>query len=138
MFLQIGKANVVRSSDKDVVLIIGAGVTLIEALKAADELASLNVAARVIDPFTIKPIDKEGIVNHAKAVGGRVVTVEDHYPEGGLGEAVLSAVAMERNIIVKVIAVPKVPRSGPPNALLELYGISAVHIVTAVKEMLKS
>lgn len=126
-----------RSSEKDQVLVIGAGVTLTESLKAADQLAAMGISIRVLDPFTIKPIDKQAIVANAKAVGGRVISVEDHYPEGGLGEAVLSAVALERNILVKVIAVPKVPRSGPPNALLDYYGISAKHIVNAVQETLK-
>jgi transketolase len=78
---QIGKAKVVRSSPKDTVLIIGSGITLHEAIKAADVLAKSGISARVIDPFTIKPLDPE-IINHAKTVGGKIVTVEDHYPEG--------------------------------------------------------
>ena len=79
---EVGKAKVVRQSAKDQVLLIGAGVTLYEALKAADKLAEAGVSARVIDPFTIKPIDAQTIIENAKAVGGRIVTVEDHYPEG--------------------------------------------------------
>lgn len=63
-------------------LVVGAGATLDEALKAADELAKINVHIRVLDPFTIKPIDKEAIVQNAKAVGGKILTVEDHYLEG--------------------------------------------------------
>lgn len=126
-----------KSTDKDKVLIVAAGVTLTEALKAHDELATLGIAVRILDPFTVKPIDKESIISNAKAVGGRVISVEDHYPEGGLGEAVVSALALERNTIVKLIAVPKVPRSGPPNALLDYYGISTKHIVSAVQEILK-
>jgi transketolase len=78
---QVGKSKVVRSNDADKVLLIGSGVTLHEAVKAADELAKAGIHARVIDPFTIKPLD-EKIIEHAKAVGGRIVTVEDHYPEG--------------------------------------------------------
>jgi len=105
---QIGKANVVRKSDKDVALVIGAGVTLHEGLKAADLLAANGVHIRVMDPFTIKPIDAAGIIENAKACGGRIITVEDHYPEGGLGEAVQSAVALERNIVVKKLAVNSV------------------------------
>lgn len=118
-------------------MVIGGGVTLNEALTAAAELAKAGIHIRVLDPFTIKPIDKEAIINNAKEVGGRIITVEDHYVQGGLGEAVLSAVAMERNIIVKLMAVNEVPRSGPPNALLDYYGISAKHIVNAVQEMIK-
>ncbi|XP_003493513.1 transketolase-like protein 2 isoform X2 [Bombus impatiens] len=133
----IGKGKVVKSSPKDQVLVVGAGVTLYEALKAADELSKVGVNVRVIDPFTIKPLDAQLIVKNAKEVGGRIVTVEDHYAEGGLGEAVLSAVALERNVVVKKLAVTEVPRSGPPNVLLDKYGISASKIVAAVQEILK-
>uniref|UniRef100_A0A1Y1LEY0 transketolase n=1 Tax=Photinus pyralis TaxID=7054 RepID=A0A1Y1LEY0_PHOPY len=133
----IGKANILKKSSKDSVLIIGAGVTVQEALKAAEELEMSGVNVRVMDPFTVKPIDKDAIIKHAKEVGGRIVTVEDHYPQGGLGEAVLSAVAEERDIIVKKLAIPTVPRSGPPSALLDYYGISAKHIVAAAQEITK-
>ncbi|CAL1674838.1 unnamed protein product [Lasius platythorax] len=135
--LVIGKAKVIKSSTNDQVLVIGAGVTLHEAVKAADELAKVGINIRVIDPFTIKPIDAQTIIKNAKEVGGRIVTVEDHYSQGGLGEAVQSAVALERNIIVKKLAVPNIPRSGPPTVLLENYGISARNIVAAVQEILK-
>lgn len=135
--LVVGKAKVIKSSANDQALVIGAGVTLHEAIKAADELAKNGVNIRVIDPFTIKPIDAQTIIKNAKEVGGRIITVEDHYPQGGLGEAVQSAVALERNIIVKKLAVPNVPRSGPPTVLLENYGISAHNIVAAVQEILK-
>ncbi|XP_050480108.1 transketolase-like protein 2 isoform X1 [Bombus huntii] len=133
----VGKGKVVKSSPKDQVLVVGAGVTLYEALKAADELSKVGVNVRVIDPFTIKPLDAQLIVKNAKEVGGRIVTVEDHYAEGGLGEAVLSAVALERNVVVKKLAVTEVPRSGPPNVLLDKYGINANKIVAAVQEILK-
>ncbi|KYN38710.1 Transketolase-like protein 2 [Trachymyrmex septentrionalis] len=133
----VGKAKVIKSSAKDQVLVIGAGVTLHEAIKAADELAKAGINIRVIDPFTIKPIDAQTIIKNAKEVGGRIVTVEDHYSEGGLGETVQSAVALERNVIVKKLAVPEVPRSGPPTVLLENYGISARNIVAAVQEIVK-
>ncbi|XP_072755490.1 transketolase-like protein 2 isoform X2 [Anoplolepis gracilipes] len=135
--LNIGKAKVIKSSTNDQVLVIGAGVTLHEAIKAADELAKAGVNVRVIDPFTIKPIDAQTIIKNAKEIGGRIVTVEDHYSQGGLGEAVQSAVALERNVIVKKLAVPNVPRSGPPTVLLENYGINARNIVAAVQEILK-
>ncbi|GAB1869270.1 transketolase [Camponotus japonicus] len=135
--LIIGKAKIIKSSANDQVLVIGAGVTLHEAIKAADELAKNGVNIRVIDPFTIKPIDAQTIIKNAKEVGGRIITVEDHYPQGGLGEAVQSAVALERNIIVKKLAVPNVPRSGPPTVLLESYGINAHNIVIAVQEIVK-
>ncbi|XP_012223619.2 transketolase-like protein 2 isoform X2 [Linepithema humile] len=135
--LEIGKAKVVKSSPKDQVLVIGAGVTLHEAIKAADELAKAGLFIRVIDPFTIKPIDAQTIIKNAKEVGGKIITVEDHYPQGGLGEAVQSAVSLEKNIIVKKLAVQDIPRSGPPTVLLNNYGISARNIVTAIQEILK-
>ncbi|XP_011307018.1 transketolase-like protein 2 isoform X1 [Fopius arisanus] len=133
----VGKAKVVKSSQNDQVLLIGAGVTLHEALKAAEELGKAGVSVRVLDPFTVKPLDAAAVISNAKEAGGRIITVEDHYPEGGLGEAVASAVAMERGIIVKKLAVPKVPRSGPPNVLLDAFGISARNIIAAVQEIVK-
>ncbi|XP_008485145.1 transketolase-like protein 2 [Diaphorina citri] len=133
----VGQGKLIRQSANDQILIIGAGVTLHEAVTASDELAKSGIGARVIDPFTVKPLDVNLIVTHAKKVGGRVITVEDHYPEGGLGEAVMSAVATHRDIIVKKLAVTAVPRSGPPNVLLDMFGISAKCIVNAAKEFLK-
>ena len=133
----IGKAKIVKQSPKDQVLIIEAGVTLYEGLTAANELEKKGVHARVIDLFTIKPLDTAAIIQNAQACGGRIVVVEDHYPEGGIGEAVKSAVAEQRNIVVKHLAVPTVPRSGPPTVLLDVFGISARHIVTAVDQILK-
>lgn len=117
-------------------MIIAGGITLNEALIAAPQLAQAGVGVRVLDLFTIKPIDKEGIIKNAKEVGGRILVVEDHYPEGGIGEAVLSVVAEERNIYVKHVAIPRVPRSGKTNDLLEYYGINAKHIAQYAKEIL--
>ncbi|KAL1020522.1 hypothetical protein UPYG_G00001150 [Umbra pygmaea] len=131
---EVGVAKVVRQSDSDKVTVIGAGVTLHEALAAADQLASEGVHIRVIDPFTIKPLDASTILSSARATGGRIITVEDHYKEGGLGEAVLSAVGEEPGIIVTRLAVNSMPRSGKPQELLDLYGISAKHIVSAVRQ----
>lgn len=132
-----GQGKVVKESANDQILLIGAGVTLHEAVTAAEELAKSGIGARVIDPFTIKPIDVNLIVTHAKKVGGKIITIEDHYPEGGLGEAVLSAVATHKTISVKKLAVSAVPRSGPPTVLLDMFGISSKCIVNAVKEFLK-
>merc|ERR1711942_328241 len=134
---QIGKAKIVRQSVNDQVLVIGAGVTLYEAVKAADQLAGSGVKIRVMDPFTIKPLDWTAVQNHSAACGGRVVTVEDHYPEGGLGDAVLASLATVRNTVVKKLAVNSVPRSGPPAELLEMFGISASHIVRACNDIMK-
>ncbi|KAL8164367.1 UNVERIFIED_CONTAM: Transketolase-like protein 2 [Gekko kuhli] len=129
----IGQAKVVRKSNSDKVTVIGAGVTLHEALTAADELAKQGMHIRVIDPFTIKPLDAETIISNAKATGGRIITVEDHYREGGIGEAVAAAVSGEPGLLVQSLAVSGVPRSGKPAELLDLFGISAKSIVAAVK-----
>merc|ERR1719312_955465 len=132
---QIGKAKICRKSDNDKVLVIAAGVTLYGAFTAADELAKQGTNVRVMDPFTIKPIDVQAIQENAAQCGGRIVTVEDHYPEGGIGDAVLAAVATCRNVVVKKLAVNGVPRSGPPTQLLEKFGISASHIVRACNDI---
>jgi len=133
---EIGKLRVVKQSAKDQVLLIGAGITLYEALDAATQLEKSGVHARVIDLFTVKPIDRDGIIKNAKECGGRIVTVEDHYKEGGIGEAVMSAVADQR-FVVKQLAVPTVPRSGPPTVLLDMFGVSARHVVAAATDILK-
>lgn len=132
----IGLAKVVHKSDNDVVTVVGAGVTLYEALAAAKLLETENIHIRVIDPFTVKPIDHDALVANAKQTGGRVIVVEDHYPEGGLGEAVCSALAEERNVIVRRLAVTRLPRSGKPEELLGKYGIDSHAIVAAVKSIL--
>ncbi|XP_065066977.1 transketolase-like protein 2 [Rhopilema esculentum] len=130
---EVGKCKVVRQSDKDVALVVGAGVTLHEALKAADVLQAEGIHIRVIDIFCLKPIDQAALVANAKACGGKVVTVEDHYPSGGLGEAVAAALSEEKDVTVKQLCVRSLPRSGPSAELMEMFGISASHIVKAVK-----
>ncbi|EDL84992.1 rCG43880 [Rattus norvegicus] len=130
---EIGQAKVVRHSNDDKVIVIGAGVTLHEALVAADELSKEDISIRVIDLFTIKPLDSATIISNAKATGGRIVTVEDHYLEGGIGGAVCAAVSMEPNIVVHRLAVMDVPRSGRCNEALDFSGISSRHIIVAVK-----
>uniref|UniRef100_A0A669D0P7 Transketolase n=1 Tax=Oreochromis niloticus TaxID=8128 RepID=A0A669D0P7_ORENI len=131
---EVGVAKVVRQSDNDQVTVIGAGVTLHEALTAADKLAAQGKNIRVIDPFTIKPLDAATILASARATRGQIITVEDHYKEGGLGEAVLSAVGSEPGIVVTRLAVTGVPRSGKPQELLDIFGISAEYIVKAVTQ----
>ncbi|XP_058390985.1 transketolase-like protein 1 [Diceros bicornis minor] len=133
---EIGQAKVVRHSDSDKVTVIGAGVTLHEALAAADDLCKQDISVRVIDLFTVKPLDVATIISSAKATGGRIITVEDHYPEGGIGEAVCAAVSMEPDILVHQLAAPGVPRSGKPSELLDMFGVSARHIIVAVKSIL--
>lgn len=133
---EVGKAKVVsQNGTLDQALVIGAGVTLHEALRAADILAKDHQThIRIMDPFTIKPIDQAAIIKNAKDVQMRVVVVEDHYPEGGIGEAVLSALAGHQVKFIH-LAVREVPRSGPPEVLLEKYGISAKDIVNAVNKL---
>lgn len=135
---EIGKGKLVRSSDKDQVTVVGAGVTLFEALKAYDELKKEGITIRVIDPFTLKPIDKELLQASAKATGGRVITVEDHYPEGGLGEAVTGAITEGRSdVIIKRLAVDRVARSGTGAQLMEMFKIDSKAVIAAVKEIIK-
>jgi transketolase len=131
---EVGKCKVVRRSERDQVLLVAGGVTLFEALAAYDELKQSNILVRVIDLFSVKPIDQETLRSAAAACGGKVVTVEDHYAHGGLGDAVLSALAEDPVKLVK-LAVREIPRSGKPNELLDRYGISKRHIVEAVKRL---
>jgi transketolase len=130
----IGGSKVVRQSSKDGVTVIGAGITLHEALKAASKLESGGTAIRVIDAYSVKPIDAQTILKAARETGGRLIVVEDHYEEGGIGDAVLDVVGNQAKVVK--LAVREIPRSGPPEALLEKYGISASHIVQAVKRLL--
>ncbi|KAK3738800.1 hypothetical protein RRG08_035680 [Elysia crispata] len=135
---EVGKAKIVRQSNNDQVTIVASCVTLFEATKAAESLAASGVNIRIIDPFTIKPIDAATIIASAQQTGGRIITVEDHYAEGGIGSAVSCAVSEHRNIVVKRLFVPEVPRSGQCGELLEKYGISAACISKAVQSMLSS
>jgi transketolase len=130
----IGGCKVLRSSAADRATIVGAGVTLFEALKAHDELEAAGIATRVIDLYCLQPIDA-GTLREAARATGVLVTVEDHYPAGGIGEAVASAVAAE-GARVHVLAVREIPRSGKPDELIDHFGISARHIVQAVRELL--
>ena len=127
----IGGSKVVRKSANDHATVIGAGITLHEALAAAKALESEGIAVRVIDAYSVKPIDAGTIVAAAKETGGRIVVVEEHYEEGGLGDAVLEAVGNSAKVVK--LAVREIPRSGPPDELLDKYGISSKHIVQAVK-----
>ena len=131
----IGGSKVLRSSDRDVATVVGAGVTLFEALKAHDELLKAGMPVRVIDLYSVQPVDAETLVA-AGTETGVIVTVEDHYASGGIGEAVAGAVA-PHGIQVQRLAVNAIPRSGEPAELLDKYGISAAHIVEAVKALAK-
>jgi transketolase len=132
----VGGSTVVRGSENDEVTLIGAGITLHEALKAADALADEGTSARVIDLYSVKPVDEETLRAAAEATGGRFVVSEDHWPEGGLGEAVLSAFADsdERPRVVH-LAVRELPGSGTPAELLAAAGIDADHIAAAARQL---
>ena len=123
-----------RQSATDAVTVVGVGVTVFEALKAFDTLAKDRIAIRVIDAYSVQPIDADTLVAAARATSGRVVTVEDHYAAGGLGDAVAGAIA-PAGFTVHRLAVREIPRSGKPEELLEHFGVGAANIVTAVKEL---
>lgn len=134
---EVGKSKLLRQSDSDRLTIVAAGVTLFEALKACDQLKGEGINVRLVDLFSVQPIDREGLIAAAKATGGRVLTVEDHYAHGGIGDAVLAALADQR-VSVEKLAVRKIPHSGTPEELLDKYGISAAHIVEAAKRLAKA
>jgi transketolase len=129
----IGGLKVLRRSAADVATVIGAGVTLFEALSAHDTLKASGVNIRVIDLYSLQPIDAATLTACARETGGRLITVEDHYAGGGIGDAVAAAVA-SAGFTVRRLAVPTIPRSGTPEELLDHFGISARHIVNAVNE----
>lgn len=130
---EVGKCKILRQSDRDQLLVVAGGVTVFEALAAYEELKQAGIAIRVIDLFSIKPVDQPTLIASAQACGGKVITVEDHYFEGGLGDVVLSALAAQPVTVTK-LAVREIPRSGKPKELLEKYGISKRHIVEAAKK----
>ena len=128
----VGGLKVLRQSAADVATVVGAGVTVFEALKAYDALKSSGTAIRVIDLYSVAPVDKDGLIAAARATGGHLITVEDHYAAGGIGDAVAEAVAAA-GFAVHRLAVREIPRSGKPDELLERFGISAKHIMEAVR-----
>jgi len=130
----IGGLKVLRESSSDVATIVGAGVTVFEALKAYDQLKASGVNVRVIDLYSVQPVDRNGLSAAGKASAGVIVTVEDHYEAGGIGDAVADAVA-GAGLTVKRLAVREIPRSGKPEELLDRFGISARHIVEAVRSV---
>ncbi len=130
---EIGGLKILRQSSSDVATIIGAGITLFEALKAHEELKTQDVNVRVVDLYSLQPIDAASLIRCAQESNGRLITVEDHYPAGGIGDAVASAVA-GHGFTVTRLAVHEIPRSGMPDQLVDHYGISARHIVAAVKD----
>lgn len=132
----IGGAKLLRASDDDDIALIGAGVTVHQCLAAAEELADDGISARVIDLYSVKPVDTALLRQAVQVTGGRLVVAEDHYPEGGIGSAVLEALALEeRPPRMAHCAVRKLPSSGTPEELMDDAGISARHIANAAREM---
>jgi transketolase len=129
--------KVVRQSANDALTIVAAGITLHESLKACDQLKAKGIAARVVDLYCVKPLDGAKLGAEIRAGKGKLVTVEDHYHEGGIGEAVLAALADAGAMpsAVKRLAVDRVPHSGKPDELLDKFGISARHIVAAAESL---
>src|SRR5687768_1044909 len=131
----IGGSRVVRESEDDAITVIAAGITLFEALEAANTLNAEGINARVIDLYSVKPLDSETVIQAAEATG-LVLTVEDHWPEGGIGEAVFATIA-EAGLAVtgKSLAVRHMPGSATPDEELADAGIDARAIVAAAREL---
>ncbi|GIV09941.1 MAG: transketolase [Fimbriimonadales bacterium] len=128
----IGGCKILRESPDDVVTVVGAGITLHEALKAHEQLLQEGLSIRVIDLYSVKPIDAKTLIRCGQQTSGVIITVEDHYPEGGIGEAVAAAVN-GHGVRVHRLAVRELPRSGKPETLLEAYGINARAVIEAVR-----
>lgn len=135
----VGGSKVLHQSDNDRVTVVAAGVTLHETLKAYDTLLSEGIAIRVIDAYSVKPMDHETLLAAAQATGDKIITVEDHWPEGGLGDAVLEVFSQRYGRMPQVVrlAVQSMPGSGTPAQLLQAAGISADHIVQAVRALIR-
>jgi len=134
----VGGSKVLRSAEDDQVTLIGAGITLHACLEAADRLRDEGIGARVIDLYSVKPIDTATLAAAAEATGGRLVVAEDHHPEGGLGSAVVDALtgAGRTELAMAHLAVREMPGSGSTPELLAAAGIDAAHIVDAARRLL--
>jgi transketolase len=131
----IGGAKVLKQSAGDKVTVVGAGVTLFEALKAAEALAKKGIGITVVDAYSVKPLGKDIIQAAAQKTNNIVLTVEDHYPEGGLGDAVAGELSAN-GVRVHKLAVTEMPRSGKPEELMAKYGIDAAAIVKKVTALI--
>jgi transketolase len=134
----IGGSKVVRRSDADVAAVLAAGITLHEALRAADLLAASGLRVRVVDVYSVKPIDAATVETCARECGGRLVVVEDHWPEGGIADAVSEVFAGRPAPAIARLAVRELPGSGTPRELLDAAGIGADAIVDAVRQSQKA
>lgn len=132
----IGGSKTLRQSEQDVCTVVAAGITLHEALHAHELLKKEGIHIRVVDCYSVKPIDAAGLQAAAAASKKRVLVVEDHWPEGGLGDAVLGVFAESGDVRIRKQAVTELPHSGKPEELLELYGLSAKRIAEAVRQFI--
>lgn len=132
---EIGGSKTLRSSDQDCITVLATGITLYEALAAHETLKKEDVHIRVIDVYSIKPLDVLALTKAAQETGA-IITVEDHFAEGGLGEAVASALAFEKTVPIYSLAVRKMPRSGEPDELMAYEEIDRSAIIKLVKEIL--
>jgi transketolase len=130
----IGKARLLRHTDNDKLTVVTGGVTLHETLQACDLLKAQGIYIRVLDVFSVKPIDKPLLLESAKRTHNTILTVEDHYYDGGIGDAVAAAVSPE-GVRVHKVGVEKVPRSGKPDELLDAHGLSAARIAEKIRSL---
>jgi transketolase len=134
-YFRIGGSKTLKANRKDVATIVAAGITVHEALKAYEELKKENILVRVIDLYSVKPVDIKTLRQAADETNA-IITVEDHFSEGGINEAVQSALA-EQPVPVHALCVRKMPKSGKPDELLDFEGISGKAIMAKVKELVK-
>ncbi len=131
----IGGSKILKKSPHDVAAVVAAGITVHEALKAYRDLSEEKIFIRVIDAYSIKPLDKERIITNIEEAGKKAIVVEDHFEGGGLGDAVALALGGRAEIVH--LAIKEIPRSGEPDELLDKYGINAESIKKAVREIIR-
>jgi transketolase len=129
-----GGAKILRESQNDVATVVAAGITVHEALKAYDQLEKDGIRIRIIDAYSVKPIDAATIARSVSETGGRVVVAEDHFEQGGLGTAV--TLILPEKKFWRHLCIREFPRSGKPAELLAKYEIDAAAVVRAVKSLL--
>jgi len=129
----VGGSKILRKSADDAAAVVAAGITLHEALKAHEMLKAEGISIRVVDAYSVQPVDAAGLRAAAAAARNRIIVVEDHYAGGGLGDAVASALA--GRTAITHLCIREIPCSGKPAELLDRFGISARRIVEAVKSL---
>jgi transketolase len=132
----IGGSKTLQENNNDAITVVGAGITLFEAIAAYEELQKEGIAIRVIDLYSIKPLDR-ATLEKAAAETKAIITVEDHYPEGGIGEAVASALSGKATPVYS-LAVRKMPQSGTPEELLDYEEISKHAIMKTIRSLISS